>query len=234
MTPSFGHGQRRILLVEDDVSLGETLRERLSQEYQLVWARSLEQALKCLKQEKAFDLLILDLGLPDGSGFQVASEVRFQLPRPSLIFLTAQSDAGSRLQGYELGAEEYIPKPFHLKELLMRVKHVLDSHQPLKEFELEGCTVNFSTMTIQYKNGVIEYPSATDIKVLQFLIEKSPQPVSRDEIMDSVWGEDKNPSHRTIDNTIVRLKKLLGPEAEKHLRSIRGVGYQWLRESGDT
>lgn len=146
------------------------------------------------------------------------------------LFLTAQADAESRLKGFELGAEEYIPKPFHLKELLIRVKHVLDAHAPTRDLILDSCTVNFTQMSVTKKDGKIEYPPVTDLKILHLLIEKSPRVLSRDEIMNEIWGIDKNPSHRTIDNIIVRLRQLLGEDGEKHIRSVRGVGYQWSTE----
>ncbi len=221
---------KHLLLVEDDSSLGETLFERLSKDYTVDWAQSVTQAKEILKQSSDIDLLILDLGLPDGSGFDLVSEVLNQKPPPPFLFLTAQSDAESRLKGYELGAAEFIPKPFHLKELLIRVKHVLDSHTNLSEITLDSCVINFTTMSIQQKDGRVEYPALSDMKLLQFLIEQSPRPVSRDEILDHVWGVDKNPNHRTVDNAIVRLKKTLGTDGEAKLRSVRGLGYQWLKE----
>lgn len=220
---------RKILLVEDDTSLGETLKERLSKEYQVSWAASIGEAWNIFQAERDFDLVILDVGLPDGTGFELAKKIK-EISSALFVFLTAQADAESRLTGFELGAEEYIPKPFHLKELLLRVKHVLDAHAPAREFTFETCTVNFTTMTVQKKSGEIEYPSVTDLKILQLLIEKSPRVLSRDEIMNEVWGVDKNPSHRTIDNIIVRLRQMLGSDGEKYIRSVRGVGYQWSTE----
>lgn len=220
---------RKLLLVEDDASLGTTLLERLQKDYEVAWAKTLAEAWMTFAKSRDFDLIILDVGLPDGNGFELAEKIKKVSPA-LFIFLTAQADAESRLRGFELGAEEYIPKPFHLKELLIRVKHVLDAHAPAKELVLESCTVNFSTMSVQKKSGQIEYPPVTDIKILQMLVEKSPRVLSRDDIMNEIWGVDKNPSHRTIDNIIVRLRQLLGDEGEKHIRSVRGVGYQWATE----
>ncbi|MNJ93251.1 Response regulator MprA [compost metagenome] len=217
---------RKILLVEDDLSLGETLTERLKKDYDVSWGQSFAEAWELFSKHRDTDLVILDVGLPDGNGFALAEKIKASSPA-LFIFLTAQADAESRLKGFELGAEEYIPKPFHLKELLLRVKHVLDAHAPAREIKLDSCTVNFATMSVQKNSGQIEYPAVTDMKVLQLLIEKAPRVLSRDEIMNEVWGVDKNPSHRTIDNIIVRLRHLLGDEGERHIRSIRGVGYQW-------
>ncbi|HEX7673421.1 MAG TPA: response regulator transcription factor [Bdellovibrio sp.] len=220
---------RKILLVEDDLSLGETLTERLRKDYEVSWAKNLADAWSVFSQAKDFDLVLLDVGLPDGSGFELAAKIK-QVSPVLFLFLTAQADAESRLQGFELGAEEYIPKPFHLKELLIRVKHVLDAHAPMREIVLESCVINFSNMSVKRKSGKIEYPPVTDMKILQLLIDKAPRVLSRDEIMDEIWGVDKNPSGRTIDNTIVRLRQMLGDDGEKHIRSVRGVGYQWATE----
>lgn len=220
---------RKVLLVEDDTSLGETLTERLKKEYDVAWGKSFSEAWTLFSKSKDFDIIILDVGLPDGNGFELAEKIK-QVSPVLFLFLTAQADAESRLRGFELGAEEYIPKPFHLKELLLRVKHVLEAHAPAREIELESCTVNFTNMTVQKKSGQIEYPPVTDMKILQLLIEKSPRVLSRDEIMNEIWGVDKNPSHRTIDNIIVRLRQLLGSDGDKHIRSVRGVGYQWSVE----
>lgn len=220
---------RKILLVEDDVSLGETLTERLKKEYDVSWGKSLAEAWSLFSKTKDFDLIILDVGLPDGTGFELAEKIK-QLSPALFLFLTAQADAESRLRGFELGAEEYIPKPFHLKELLIRVKHVLEAHVPTREIHLENNVIDFTKMSVQRKSGPIEYPPVTDMKILQLLVEKSPRVLSRDEIMNEIWGVDKNPSHRTIDNIIVRLRQLLGDDGEKHIRSVRGVGYQWSTE----
>lgn len=223
---------RKVLLVEDDLSLGETLTERLKRDYEVTWAKSFAEAWTQFSMSKDFELAILDVGLPDGNGFELAQKMKqLRTASPVLfLFLTAQADAESRLKGFELGAEEYIPKPFHLKELLLRVKHVLEAHAPSREIEMADCFVNFTTMSVRKKTGSIEYPPVTDMKILQLLIEKSPRVLSRDEIMNNVWGVDKNPSHRTIDNIIVRLRQLLGSDGEKNIRSVRGVGYQWSEE----
>lgn len=227
--------QKVILLLEDDISLGELLQLRLSKDYSVKWARSKAEAHQFAKQMPAIDLVILDVGLPDGTGFEFAKELDHP-SKPALVFLTAQGDAESRLQGYELGAEEYIPKPFHLKELLIRVEHVMEKHvssykaNEASVVHLKNVDINFTMMAIIRKDGVIEYPPVTDMKVLKFLILQSPKPVSRDEIMNAVWGTDKNPSIRTIDNTIVRLRHLLEEGNENLIRSVRGVGYQWILE----
>ncbi len=234
--------QRKILLVEDDASLGQTLLERLSRDFLVTWSQTQRDALKSL-EEQIFQLVILDVGLPDGSGFQIAEKIAEknaekkaekinhgakQAAKIPLIFLTAQGDAESRLRGYELGALEYIPKPFHLKELLIRIDHVMKAIPESESLQLPTCQIFFDEMRLQKITGEIEYPALRDLQVLKLLVSRAPEPVSRDQILDEVWGPDKEINHRTIDNTIVRLKKLLGDENEQLIRSVRGVGYQWI------
>lgn len=215
----------RILILEDDLSLGTTLSQRLQKDYHVNWAKSCGEARQLIS-ENQYDLAILDVGLPDGNGFEIANDLK-KKSQTLFLFLTAQADAETRLSGFEIGAEEFIPKPFHLKELLIRVKHVLDAHAPQKEIELDACVISFANMSVKQKDGKIEYPSVTDMKVLQLLIDQSPKAVSRDEIINHVWGIDKDLSHRTIDNTIVRLRQIISDKGEKYIRSVRGIGYSW-------
>src|SRR5437762_10358972 len=112
---------KRLLLVEDDRSLGATLAERLEREkYEVYWAQTQQRALKKLS-EGLWDLVILDIGLPDGSGFELARHIKESTSLP-IMFMTALSTAEHRLEGFEIGAEEFLPKPFHLRELLLRVR----------------------------------------------------------------------------------------------------------------
>ena len=217
---------KKVLLVEDDLSLGSSLQERLSVDFTLLWAKNQQEAVQLL-EKNIFDLAILDVGLPDGSGFSVAENILKKM-KTAIIFLTAQSDAESRLRGYELGAHEFVPKPFHLKELLIRIQHVMDSHTIDQVLQLPDCQVYFNEMKIKKLSGEIEFPSLKDLKVLELLIKKAPEAVSRDQILDEVWGPEKEINHRTVDNVIVRLKKVLSDDQEKLIRSVRGFGYQWV------
>lgn len=217
---------KNLLLIEDDKSLGTTLSERLVKEgLNVKWVRELNQARVQFAQGK-FDLVVLDVGLPDGSGFDFAREIR-QTSVVPLIFVTAQNSAEDRLHGYEIGAEEYIPKPFHLKELLLRVQHVLENHAKTHELRVEDVVIDLAAMLIRRDVGQ-EKLNLKEYQVLKFLIEKSPKVLSRDEILNAAWGEGEFPTNRTVDNVIVRLRQLLGEKAGACIRSVRGVGYQWI------
>lgn len=217
--------RKSILLVEDDSSLGLTLKDRLEKDGLSVrLAVNLAEAREHLKSH--LDLIILDVGLPDGSGFDFAKEVRAQVSTP-FLFVTAQSDAESRLQGYETGAEEFIPKPFHLKEFLMRVHHVLSNHAALQKIQLSGRDfIDFDSFRIVIDDHP-EVLTHKEAMVLKHLIESTPKVVSRDELLNRFWGEEKFPTQRTVDNVIVKLRSVLGDKYNKSILSVRGVGYQW-------
>ena len=216
---------KKILVVEDDVTLGGVLKERLLTDYEVDWVSTKQEALKKINSQN-YDLLILDVGLPDGTGFDIAQSLTGPI-KPQFIFLTAQGDPETRLQGYEIGAEEFIPKPFHLKELLIRVKHVLDVHVTTMTINLDQCSVDLQSLAVHYKLGNIEYPPVKDMLILKLLVEQAPKVISRDEIINRVWGAEKDLSPRTIDNAIARLRSVILDSDESKIRSVRGVGYQW-------
>lgn len=227
---------KRLLLVEDDQGLGETLCERLVKEgYDVEWSESLKDAEHRVVAS-AFDLIVLDVNLPDGSGFDFARRVRARLIETPFIFVTAMNSAEHRLEGYEIGAEEYIPKPFHLKELLLRIRHVLETHALSETAKTHGLIrvgthgVDLDARAVIGPAGEKEFLQTRDFELLRLLIEGAPKVVSRDEILDRIWGEDKFPSHRTVDNAIVRLRHALGDEGGTVIRSVRGIGYQWVVE----
>lgn len=217
----------RLLLVEDDSSLGSSLLERLKAEsFDVVWAQSLAEARTSLQTHKP-DLVILDIGLPDGSGLDLAREIKDKSALP-IIFMTAWNTAENRLEGYEIGAEEFIPKPFHFRELLLRLNHVLQNHQVTSQIKLPQGLLDLEKMCFQDDNGQMTFLANRDFQVLQLLIESSPKPVTRDEILDKVWGLESFPSHRTVDNSILRLRQALRDEQGHLIRSVRGLGYQWI------
>jgi two-component system phosphate regulon response regulator PhoB len=217
---------KRLLLVEDDRSLGATLCERLQREnYEVSWAETKQRALKTLA-EGLWDLVILDIGLPDGSGFELARHIKASTSLP-IMFMTALSTAEHRLEGFEIGAEEFIPKPFHLQELLLRVRHVLENHPVHRQISCNERMIELENRVIVQPNGQREHPAARDFDLLKLLITSSPRVVSRNQILDVLWGEDKFLNQRTVDNMIVRLRQMLGDAHSTCIRSVRGIGYQW-------
>jgi len=217
---------KRLLLVEDDRSLGATLHERLLREkYDVAWVETKQSALAKLN-EGLWDLVILDIGLPDGSGFELARHIKSNATLP-VMFMTALSTAEHRLEGFEIGAEEFIPKPFHLRELLLRVQHVLENHPVFHKVICRGRTIDLDNRAIVQPDGAREHPAARDFELLQLLITSSPRVISRNQILDVLWGEDKFLNQRTIDNMVVRLRQTLGDTESTCIRSVRGVGYQW-------
>ncbi len=221
---------KSLLLVEDDRSLGATLQDRLALEgYRVQWVETRQRALKKLS-EGLWDLLILDVGLPDGSGFDLAREVKAHSSLP-IMFITALGTAENRLEGFEIGAEEFIPKPFHLRELLLRVRHVFEKHPVRRQVSCNGRTIELDSRTIIQPDGQREHPPARDFELLELLISSAPRVVSRNQIIDTLWGEDKLGNQRTVDNMIVHLRQSLGDADSKFIRAVRGVGYQWSSDS---
>jgi DNA-binding response OmpR family regulator len=217
---------KSILLVEDDRSLGATLRDRLAREgYEVTWAETKQRALKKFA-ECLWDLVILDVSLPDGSGFEIARDIKSSSSVP-IMFMTALGTAENRLEGFEIGAEEFIPKPFHLRELLLRVQHVFERHPVRHHLSCNGRTVELDSRTIVQPDGQREHLPARDFELLELLITSAPRAVSRNEIIDKLWGEDKLGNQRTVDNMIVHLRQSLGDTHSEFIRSVRGVGYQW-------
>jgi DNA-binding response OmpR family regulator len=220
----------RVLLVEDDLSLGRTLTERLERErLEVVWARTVAEAQAQLPGQ-SWDLAILDVKLPDGSGFGLARELK----RTSLIpimFMTALNSAENRLEGFEIGADEYLPKPFHLKELILRVRHVLATQRVPDVLHVRGRTIDLGALSVVGPDGERAFLQVRDGNVLKILLAASPAVVDRAEILDRVWGREQFPTPRAVDNAIVRLRQALQDDGGRLIRSVRGVGYQWAPEN---
>lgn len=222
----------QILVVEDETNVGTTLVERLEREgYSVGWAKTAKEALAFL-DKKPIHLALLDVGLPDSSGFDVATEIRKRSPATAIVFLTAFSNPEDRIKGLELGAEDYVVKPFHFKELLLRIQNGLRRANALKDTGQEPVRigrgeVDFARFEVRVE-GVSYSLTHKESRVLKLLLEAKERVVSRDEILNSAWSEDEFPTSRTVDNFILRLRKLLEPNVDEPtmIRSVRGVGYQ--------
>jgi len=222
----------RVLLVEDDPSLGRTLCERLQKELlDVTWAQTVAAADAALASGR-WDLAILDVKLPDGSGFGLARQIK----RSSLIpvmFMTALNSAENRLEGFESGADEYLPKPFHLKEFILRVRHVLATQRVPEVLSAHGRQIDLTALSVITPDGQRSFLQVRDARVLKLLIAAAPSAVDRSEILDRVWGQDQYPTTRAVDNAIVRIRQALQDEDGELIRSVRGIGYQWTAEAGE-
>jgi len=224
----------QLLVVEDDRNVGATLVERLcAAGYRVTLAESAERARQAWRAQPP-QLVLLDVGLPDGNGFDLAVELRAAVPQSALIFLTAHGNPDDRVRGLELGADDYLTKPFHFRELLLRIQNCLKRAQDLAELpgEMRG-VVRIGRARVDFERFSAEADGTThalthkECAVLRLLASRVGKAVSRDEILDRAWSADEFPTSRTVDNFIVRLRRLVEPDADEPrvIRSIRGVGY---------
>jgi two-component system, OmpR family, phosphate regulon response regulator PhoB len=219
----------RVLLVEDDESLGQALEARLAKEaIDVTWVTRIAAAEAALGRER-WDLAIIDVKLPDGSGFGLARKIKRSSLTP-VMFMTALNSAENRLEGFEIGADEYLPKPFHLKEFLLRVRHVLATQRVPEVVDTRGRRIDLAALSVTAPDGTRTFLQVRDGRVLRLLIAAAPAVVNRAELIDRVWGREGDPSPRAIDNTVVRLRQALHDEDGLLIRSVRGIGYQWSAE----
>jgi len=216
----------RVLLVEDDESLGRTLTERLQKErLDVRWVKTIAAAERAIG-EGPWDLAVLDVKLPDGSGFGLARMIKRSSLTP-IMFMTALNSAENRLEGFEIGADEYLPKPFHLKEFVLRVRHVLATERVPEIVRANGREIDLRALSVTTVAGDRTFLQVRDGRVLRLLISAAPNVVDRTVILDRVWGRDQFPTPRAVDNAIVRLRQALRDEDNSLIRSVRGIGYQW-------
>lgn len=223
----------RILLVEDEKSLRETIQLNLEIEgYEVVTAADGRAALDTYAGQH-FDLILLDVMLPGIDGFKVCEQIRLTDSKTPIIFLTAKDTTQDRLQGLRLGADDYLQKPFHLEELLLRIKNVFKRTIPqleesLQSFRFGNYIIDFRNYTAMTNQGEINL-TKKEAMLLKLLIDRKNDVVSRQEILQTVWGYDVYPSTRTIDNFILSFRKYFekNPKEPEYFISIRGVGYRF-------
>jgi two-component system alkaline phosphatase synthesis response regulator PhoP len=221
-----------LLLVEDEPNLGQTLRDYLrAKKYDVELATTFEEARTKFAQTNPA-IAILDIGLPDGSGMDLAREFRKKRKDCVLLFCTALNDPALRVEGLELGAEDYITKPFELKELTLRLDRILKTRQHNlarpDEFHFGKLIFWPKRFEIQDAQGAIASLGQKECAILELLLEKKNEVVGRDEMIENIWGENSFPTNRTIDNYIVKLRKWADsdPSAEFKITSVRGIGYK--------
>ncbi len=224
----------RILLVEDEASIRNTIKLNLElSDYEVVAAENGSDAMDLVSNQH-FDLLILDVMLPDMDGFQICEQIRLSDFETPIIFVTARNTGEDRIKGLKLGGDDYLTKPFEFEELELRIQKLLQRAGKVQKEETSVYTfgnneVNFKTYEAHGQQGEFML-TKKEAMLLKLLIDRKNQVVSRRQILQSVWGYDVFPSTRTIDNFILSFRKYFeeDPKNPKYFISVRGVGYKFL------
>lgn len=223
----------KICVVEDESSLAEMVRLNLEMEsYEVELVQDGAEALELFKRDLNFDLIILDVMLPNVSGIDLCRLIR-QRSQVPILFLSAKGTTSDRIEGLKAGGNDYLPKPFDLEELLLRIAVLLSSVPKMAEetVTIGKCEVNFNTFLVVNKETKEEVTlSKKEVALLQLFHSKIGLVISRSEILDKIWGKDQFPTTRTIDNFILHFRKIFeeNPKEPRYFHSVRGVGYKFL------
>jgi DNA-binding response OmpR family regulator len=220
----------KILIIEDEAEMARGLKDILEFEgYEVETAGNGTDGLQAVNRKEP-DCIILDLMLPDISGYQVCEQVRQKLNTP-ILMLTAKSQDHDKIWGFKLGADDYLTKPFSLGELLARVMALLRRRSQYAQ-NADIVRVGSNEVDVKHfivrRGGVEHSMSHYEVELFKLLYSHVNQPVTRDEILDKVWGTEKFPTNRTVDNFIVKLRKKIEEDYKnpRHILTIYGVGYK--------
>lgn len=224
-----------ILVVEDDPAILRGLADNLRFEsYEVLSAADGEAGYRLIREKKP-DLVILDLMLPKMSGFEICRKIRAEGCRIPVLMLTARGEETDRVLGLDLGADDYVTKPFSIRELLARVRAILRrTGQPESlpdELRFDDVVVNFLSYEA-WKGGRLLEMTRKEFSVLRLLAAHPGQVITRDELLNQVWGYENYPTTRTVDNHIASLRAKLedDPADPRHFKTVHGVGYKFLFE----
>lgn len=228
--------KKSILLVEDEENLHEALRLNLELEgYEITSAYNGSAALKAVNDEY-FDLIILDVMLPELDGISVTETIRLQNNDVPILILSAKNSSADRVLGLKKGADDYLTKPFNLEELLLRVHKLIEKNKKMQDKETIGDTYQFGSNLIDFKaqeaktkSGETVQLSRKETMLLKLLIENKNEVVPREKILQAVWGYNVYPTTRTIDNFILSFRKYFEEDSRnpRYFHSVRGVGYKY-------
>lgn len=227
-----------ILVIEDEEPIRKGLKDALEEEgFKVIVAKDGEEGYRLIKSKKP-NLVLLDIMLPKLNGMDLCKKVRGEENFTPIIMLTAKVSEIDKVLGLELGADDYITKPFSIRELISRVKAVLRrtetvKKEPTKEsdiYEFGDIKIDFKKFETAKGSKKLEL-SAMEYKILKYLIDKQGEVISRDKLLDEVWGYDEFPTTRTVDNFMVKLRAKVekDPKKPRHLLTIYGVGYKFLK-----
>jgi DNA-binding response OmpR family regulator len=224
----------KILLVEDDPAIRLAIAESLAAEnYTVDEVNNATEAFKKVTNEN-YDLILLDLILPDMDGIELCKKLRDEDIRVPIIMVTSRKDEIDKIIGLEIGADDYITKPFSMRELLARMKALLRRVSfdigKLSKYSFGNISVDFKKFEA-LKNGKLIKLSATEYRVLHYFIQHEGEVISRDRFLDDVWGYDSFPTTRTVDNFILSLRKKIedNPSEPKHLITVHKIGYKFSK-----
>lgn len=225
---------KRILVIEDDPAISKGLSDALHDEhYEVVTEEDGEKGFK-FSQNENIALIILDLMLPSKNGIEICTDLRKKGISTPILMLTSKKEEMDKVLGLEVGADDYLTKPFSVRELLARVKALLRRKQELikdiEEYSFCSVHIDFKKQIALKKNKPIEL-STTEFKILKYFIEHEGEVVSRDHLLDKVWGYDVFPTSRTVDNYILSIRKQIedNPSEPKHLLTVPKAGYKFVK-----
>ena len=221
---------KKILIIEDDADLYALLHYNLEKEgFKPVGQQTGKGAVELCKRERP-DLILLDVMLPDADGLEICRSIRAlpELAQIPVIFLTARASEADRIIGLELGANDYIVKPFFIRELIARIKIQFRTQQaPAKTLKAGELELDRTSCRV-YRGGEEIQLTATEFKLLEYLMSRPGVVYSREQLLDAVWGHDRAVTDRTVDVYILRLRqKIDADSASGHIRSVRGFGYSF-------
>jgi len=222
----------RILIIEDEESILMPLEDNLKLEgYEVSCARDGLEGLS-MAAERPFDLIVLDIMLPKMDGFEVCKRLRQDRVMTPILMLTAKSQEIDKVLGLELGADDYVTKPFSSRELLARIKSILrrakEPHRGIDFFRFDAIELDFVKYEATKKGQPVPL-TALEFALLHFLVQNKGRVVHRNEVLDSVWGKDVYVDARTVDKHISLLRKKFedDPQEPKYILGVRGVGYKF-------
>jgi len=225
--------RRRILLIEDEPGLRRTVKDLLNSSGYSVETNSDGAEGQAQAEREAFDLVVLDVMLPSRSGFDIAKNLRKNGIQTPILMLTARTELNNKVQGFKAGADDYLTKPFEAPELLARVEALLrratsGARKKLKTFEFHGIYVDFTKAHLSKKGETIAL-SERECRLLQHLIESDGEVVTRDELLQEVWGYSEAPMTRTVDVHIAWLRQKVeeDPANPRFIVTVHGQGYRF-------
>lgn len=223
--------ERRILLVEDDPAIALGLVDSLEFEgFAVTHARTGQEGIQLARAEHP-DCIILDLMLPDTNGYRVCEQIRAHDSLVPILMLTARSQEADKIRGLDAGADDYVTKPFSVGELVARIRAIFrrTTRAQMAEAPIRIGSASIDPGAQTLKRGrETSSLSFYEVQLLKYLFERAGQVVSREELLDKVWGVEASPTNRTIDNFVVKLRKKIEPNPEKpvHILTVYGLGYK--------